>query len=357
MTFDLSSLGWDEGFQSSYRRFDRHDQQPGRVTRVDRGICSVLGPHGAHRASIGGGLLAAAASDPVRLPCAGDWVVVRTWPDERTTIEAVLPRRTAIVRASAGAAALAQVLAANIDAVGVVASVDPDLDLGRIERLLALAWESGAEPLVILTKLDLVPAGHLATIAEQVAQAAPGVGVYPVSAEDGTGLRSLRPFVAAGRTLGLLGASGSGKSTLVNALAGTVVMGTQAIRRADGRGRHTTTYRALIPLPGGGAVLDTPGIRSVGMFDGVEGLEHAFADIDALGQDCRFANCAHTREPGCAVQAALESGELPSRRLWSWRKLRREVAAEMRRRDARVAGQPRPHARRRDGGTPGGEGR
>jgi ribosome biogenesis GTPase / thiamine phosphate phosphatase len=341
MMFDLMSLGWDEGFQASYTRFDRPDQQPARVIRVDRGICSVLGPDGAHRASIGGGLLAVAARDPVRLPCAGDWVVVRAWPDERTTIEAVLPRRTAIVRASAGAEALAQVLAANVDAAGVVASVDPDLDLGRIERLLALAWESGAQPLVILTKMDLATGGDPAAIADQVAEATPGVTVYPVSAARGTGLEPLRPFVAPGRTLGLLGPSGAGKSTLVNALAGATVMGTQSIRRADGRGRHTTTYRALIPLPGGGAVLDTPGIRAVGMFDGVGGLERAFSDIDGVAASCQFRDCSHQSEPGCAVLAALESGELAPRRLHSWRKLQREVAYETRRHDVRVAGQER----------------
>jgi ribosome biogenesis GTPase len=359
MTFDLASLGWDDDFQASYARFDRSDQQPARVTRVDRGVCSVLDRDGAHRASVGGALLAAAASDPLRLPCAGDWVVLRAWPDERTTIEAVLPRRTAIVRASAGAEALAQVLAANVDTAAVVASVDPDLDLGRIERLLALAWESGAQPVIILTKMDLVTNRNAdpAAIVEQIAEATPGASVYPVSAARGTGLEPLRPFVASGRTLGLLGASGSGKSTLVNALAGATVMGTQSIRRADGRGRHTTTYRALIPLPGGGAVLDTPGIRAVGLFDGVAGLEQTFADIDNLARTCRFDDCSHDGEPGCAVLAAVESGQLPSRRLRSWRKLQREVAYEMRRHDARVVGQERLRwkrlgAERRGGARP-----
>ena len=265
MTFDLASVGWDEGFRATYARFDRSDQQPARVSRVDRGICSVLGAHGAHRASIGGGLLAAVAQDPVRLPCAGDWVVVRTWPDDRQTIEAVLPRRTVIARAASGAEALAQVLAVNVEAAAVVASVDPDLHLGRIERLLTLARESGAQPLVILTKVDLVSRSKPAAIAEKVAQAAPGVPVFSVSAARGTGLDPLRPFVASGRTLGLLGASGAGKSTLVRALAGAAVLGTRSIRRADGRVRHATTHRALIPLPGGGAVLDTPGIREVGL--------------------------------------------------------------------------------------------
>jgi ribosome biogenesis GTPase len=345
MTFDLSSLGWDDAFSSSYNRFDRPEHRPARVLRVDRGVCSVLGAAGTQRSSIGGGLLATAARDPVRLPCAGDWVVVRSWPDGCTTIEAVLPRRTAIIRAAAGVEAVAQVLAANLDFVAVVDSVDPEPDLGRIERLLALAWESGAQPVVLLTKSDL--AADAEVIAGEVAEAAPRVAVHAVSASTGAGLAAVRRYVTAGRTLGLLGPSGTGKSTLVNALAGAAVMGTQAIRRADGRGRHTTTYRALVPLPSGGAVLDTPGIRAVGLFDGVAGLERAFSEIDALAERCRFPDCTHDTEPGCAVQAALASGQLTPRRMESWRKLQREIAYEMRRHDARLSAEERLQWRRR----------
>ncbi len=343
MTVDMSSLGWDGGFATSYARFDRPDHRPARVTRVDRGVCSVLDPSGAHRASVGGGLLGAAAADPVRLPCAGDWVAVRMWPDDRLTVEAVLPRRTAVMRAGAGAQAVAQILAANVDTAAVVAAVDPGPDLGRIERLLAVAWESGAQPLVILTKMDL--AANPAALAAEVATVAPRVDVYGVSAETGDGIALLRPYVRPGRTLGLLGTSGAGKSTLVNALAGAIVMGTQAIRRSDGRGRHTTTYRALIPLPGGGCVLDTPGIRAVGLFDGVTGLESAFADIDELARGCRFADCDHTGDGGCAVAAAVATGELSRRRLESWRALHREVAYELRRSDARLVAQARRRSR------------
>jgi ribosome biogenesis GTPase / thiamine phosphate phosphatase len=343
MTFDMSSLGWDDAFAASYRRLHRPDHRPARVTRVDRGVCTVVDADGAHRASVGGGLLCLAASDPVRLPCAGDWVVLRSWPDERTTIEAVLPRRTAIVRAGAGAQATAQVLAANVDTAAVVAAVDPEPDLGRIERLLAIAWESGAQPLVILTKVDL--AADPQALADEVSRVAPKVEVYGVSAHTGAGVELLRPYVRTGRTLGLLGASGSGKSTLVNALAGATVMGTQAIRRADGRGRHTTTYRALIPLPAGGCVLDTPGVRAVGLFDGVVGLERAFGDIDELARSCRFADCTHTSSPGCAVAAALASGELTPRRMESWRRLQAEIAYELRRSDTRLSADERSKLR------------
>jgi ribosome biogenesis GTPase len=335
MTLDMSSLGWDDEFSAAYGRLRRAEHRPARVTRVDRGVCTVVDGAGAHRASLGGGLLCAAASDPVRLPCAGDWVVLRSWPDQRTTIELVLPRRTAIVRAGAGAEATAQVLAANVDTAAVVAAVDPEPDLARIERLLAIAWESGAQPLVILTKVDLAADPQM--LADEVSEVAPGVDVYGVSANTGTGVELLRPYVRAGRTLGLLGASGSGKSTLVNALVGASIMGVQAIRRADGRGRHTTTYRTLVPVPGGGCVIDTPGIRAVGLFDGVAGLERAFADIDELASMCRFNDCTHVATPGCAVLGALATGELAPRRLESWRRLEREIAYELRRSDPHMS--------------------
>ncbi|KXK61136.1 GTP-binding protein EngC [Micromonospora rosaria] len=343
MTIDLTALGWDAGRAAALGR--RPDHRPGRVARVDRGICTVLAADGPVRASLGGGVLAAAAGDLTRLPCAGDWVLLGTWPDRRVTVEAVLPRRTALVRRTAGRQASGQVLAANLDAVAVVEPVHPTPDLARIERLLAVAYESGARPLVVLTKIDLAP--DPGAVARHLGAVAPGVPVLAVSAEHGTGLDDLRPEVAPGRTLGLLGRSGAGKSSLVNALAGAVVMPTQAIRGSDGKGRHTTTWRSLVPVPGGGALVDTPGVRAVGLLDGAGGLDRAFADIAALAAACRYADCAHTVEPGCAVRSALRSGELTARRWESWCRLQREVTVESRRRQARLAAERR--GGRRDG--------
>ncbi|MGW0432763.1 ribosome small subunit-dependent GTPase A [Micromonospora sp. NPDC003197] len=344
MLFDLASLGWDASLAATCRRRIMAGHRPGRVVRVDRGICTVLCADGTVRASLGGTVLAAASVDRVNLPCAGDWVLVRTWPDDRCTVEAVLPRRTALIRRTADKDSVGQVLAANPDAVAVIEPMHPAPDMARVERLLALAWESGAQPLVVLTKSDL--AADPATVAAQVAEVAPGVEVFPVSAEQGDGLTALQPWVASGRTLALFGPSGAGKSTLVNALAGATVMTTQGIRRVDGKGRHTTTYRALIPIPGGGAVLDTPGVRAVGLLDTADGLEHTFADVTELIAACRFTDCAHEGEPGCAVRAALESGDLTYRRWESWQKLQREVAFETRRRDARLAAVRRTDWRR-----------
>ncbi|GIJ77461.1 ribosome biogenesis GTPase [Micromonospora phaseoli] len=340
MAITLSALGWDTDRAAHLLRI-RTDHRPGRVSRVDRGVCTVLTEHGPLRASVGGAVLASAAGDPTRLPCAGDWVLLCSWPDARVTVEAVLPRRTALIRRTAGRDAGGQLLAANLDVAAVVEPVHPAPDAGRIERLLALVHESGARPLVVLTKTDL--AADPAAIARQLTALAPGVPVLPVSAEHGTGLDPLRAQVGPGRTLGLLGPSGAGKSSLVNALASAVVMPTQAIRRVDGKGRHTTTWRSLVPLPGGGAVLDTPGVRAVGLLDGSTGLDRAFVDIADLATGCRYGDCGHEAEPGCAVREALDAGELTARRFQSWRRLQREVAHETRRRAARPTRRTRSH--------------
>jgi ribosome biogenesis GTPase len=346
MKLDIAALGWDAAFATAYHPFDRPDHRPARVTRVDRAVYGLLAADGAARAGLGGAVLAQVAGDPLAAPCTGDWVALRSWPDQRTTIEAVLPRRTRIVRAAASGQSHGQVLAANVDYAAVVEAMDPGPNPARVERLLALAWASGAQPLVILTKADLVRRPE--QLVAQLADLAPGAEVIAVSARRGTGLDRLRPLVAPGRTLALLGPSGAGKSTLVNALAGMTVMVTQAIRRADGRGRHTTTQRALIPLPDGGAVLDTPGLRGVGLHAAADGLDLAFADIDALAAACRFDDCQHESEPGCAVRGALANGDLSGRRLESWRRLRRELtwqgrrATQIRRRyeHRRAAGRP-----------------
>nr|WP_296072714.1 ribosome small subunit-dependent GTPase A [uncultured Actinoplanes sp.] len=344
MSHDLSRLGWDDFFVSAYRPFDRRDTTPGRVLRADRGVCTVLDATGVTRASLAGTVLMDAARDPANLPCAGDWVVLRRWPDRRVTLEGVLPRRTALIRRTADKDSTGQVLAANMDTVAVVEPIHPEPDAARIERLLSLAWESGADPILVLTKSDT--SADPQAVARQLAELAPGVPVIPVSAVRKTAVDRLREHAPEGRTLALLGRSGAGKSTLVNVLAGTPVMPVQQIRDADGKGRHTTAYRNLVLLPSGGAVLDTPGIRGVGLLDTDEGLDHAFADIAELAAHCRFADCRHDAEPGCAVVVALADGSLTERRLASWRKLHREVEVESARRSARLAGLA-GHRRRR----------
>jgi ribosome biogenesis GTPase / thiamine phosphate phosphatase len=305
----------------------------GRVARVDKGLATVLTEDGPVRATWSGALLAAMASDPQAGPCTGDWVVLRHWPDDRITVDCVAPRRTAIVRAEVSGTSKGQVLAANVDVIAIVVGLHPEPNIGRIERFLALAWESGARPVVVLTKSDLV--GDAEAVAEDVARAAPGADVLVCSATTGEGLEAVRELVAGDATVALLGSSGAGKSSLVNALAGVELLDVQNIRD-DGKGRHTSVRRELIVLPGGGVIIDTPGLRGIGLQESGEGLAAAFPDITALASQCKFKDCVHITEPGCAVQAALEDGSLPVRRYESWTKLQREAAFMARRNDLRL---------------------
>jgi ribosome biogenesis GTPase / thiamine phosphate phosphatase len=337
----LPDIGWDAGWDDTWAGIDAAVSAacvPVRVVGVDRGAVDLLGADGAARATLGGDVLDAMARDPSTGPCAGDWAALRHWPDGRTTLEAVLPRRTAFRRAVADRASYEQVLAANADEALVVVSLAIEPDLRRLERLVALAWDSGAQPVVVLTKADLVTDADL--IAEDAAGAAPGVDVLVVSAVSGQGMSELAERAHGGRTLALLGQSGVGKSTLVNGLVGAQVLAVAAVG-VNGKGRHTTVRRELVPLPGGGLLLDTPGLRSVGLGLVEDGLELAFADVEELAALCRFSDCSHDGEPGCAVTAAVESGELPLRRLESWRHLQREAAWMARRSDARLRAQER----------------
>jgi ribosome biogenesis GTPase len=339
----LADLGWDDSLNTDLKAVgDGH--QPARVSRVDRGGADLLGASGPTRATFGREVLADVAADRTAVPTVGDWAALATWPDGRTTIEAVLPRRTSVVRDGVDRTSHGQVLAANVDLVVVVEHLDPEPDLGRIERLLVLAWGSGAQPLVVLTKTDLVP--DPVGMVTEVAAAAPGAEVLGVSATTRDGMDAVRAHLAPGRTMVLLGPSGAGKSTLTNVLAGADLMATNA-PRADGKGRHTTTHRELVVLPGVGVVLDTPGLRSVGLVADADAVAEAFPEIAELAEHCRFRDCAHETEPGCAVLAALDDGSLDERRLASWRKLGREAAFQARRADARLQAAERAVWKRR----------
>lgn len=330
----LNRIGYDaEVARAAARWSGASDAAVGRVTRVDRGVTSVLTETGPVRATLGGSLLSRVSHDPTEGPATGDWCLVRSWPDHRLTIERVLPRRTAVVRAVAGEQSHGQVLCANVDLAAVVVALHPLPVIAKIERLLALSWESGARPLVILTKADLV--GDADLVAEDVAGAAPDVDVLVVSTRTGLGVEELRGRIDGRLTMAMLGASGHGKSSLTNALVGASVLATRTIRD-DGRGRHTSVRRELVPLPDGGAVIDTPGLRGVGLIDAERGMAHTFADVEAFSSSCRFRDCAHQSEPGCAVRDAVERGALPLRRFESWQHLQRELRWIASRKDARL---------------------
>jgi ribosome biogenesis GTPase len=329
----LDAIGFDAEVARWAGRWSAADVSVGRVARVDRGVVSVLTEAGPHRVSIGGGLLTRMASDPLEGPCTGDWAILRTWPDHRTTIERLLPRRTAVVRAAAGKQSRDQVLCANVDVAAGVVALHPLPAMAKVERLAALAWESGARPLVVLTKADMVSDAD--QVAEDVTATVPGVEVLVVSIHTRRGADRLRDIVDGRLTLALVGASGHGKSSLTNLLVGADVLTTRTIRD-DGRGRHTSVRRELVPLPGGGAVIDTPGLRGVGLVGEQRGLAQVFADVEAYAASCRFDDCAHDGEPGCAVARAVEEGGLSLRRLESWQHLQRELAWRSARRKARV---------------------
>ncbi len=322
----LDALGWDAEFASAFEQLQDDNLFPARVAAQHRGEYVLLAETEEIRAKAAGRLFYEHKVGG-QLPAVGDWVGV-TPP---ATITSILPRRSAFIRKHAGDDSMEQVLAANVDAAFLLAGLDDDFSLRRLERYITTAWESGASPIVVLTKADLcddVPAAVLAV--ESVAIAVP---VHAVSNVLGTGLDALAPYLEPGRTVVLLGSSGVGKSTLLNRLAGAEVMRTRALA-ADGTGRHTTVHRELVPLAGGGLVIDTPGLRELQFWEG--DINAAFEDIETLALECRFRNCAHTTEPGCAVLAATDAGTLELDRLRSWRKLQRELEAVAARTDRRL---------------------
>gem|GEM_PF-83789 len=299
-------------------------QRPGRVIRVDRTLVLVADGAGTSHLPY--------PRDGER-PATGDWVWLGQNPAGEPVIAGVLPRHSELSRKRAfESSSEAQVLGANMDVVGIVVPVDRPLTHNRLERTLVAAWDSGATPLVIITKADLAAVAD--EVVGTVVRQAAGVDVVTTSAEHGDGLDELLTRLPPGGTLVLLGPSGAGKSTLINALAGVSSQETGAVRAGDGKGRHTTTSRELVPLPGGAVLMDTPGVRGFGIFDAGDGMGEMFGDLEELFGQCRFSDCAHGREPGCAVQAALAEGVLDDRRWASYLKLQRELAALARRHDA-----------------------
>lgn len=289
---------------------------PGRVVRAERGFCDVVADNRRLRAAVG-----PHTNDDSMTPCTGDWVAVRPpTPAVEAAVVAVLDRRTAVVRSSASRSSRVQVLAANVDTVVIVASLADSITPGRIERMLALAWESGGTPVLVLTKADRCP--DVPQALSDATAVAPGVEIVVTSAVTGDGFDVLAAALRG--TVVLIGPSGAGKSSLGNRLLGHELLPTNSVRESDGKGRHTTTWRELVPLPRGGVLLDTPGLRGVGLADADDGIDSAFSEITELATMCRFTDCAHATEPGCAVLAAVESGVLPRRRLDSYHRLQRE---------------------------------
>ncbi|HTL67806.1 MAG TPA: ribosome small subunit-dependent GTPase A [Lacunisphaera sp.] len=326
----LAELGWNDFFAPAFAPWAAEGCQPARVTLELKGYFEVTGDTGARLAECSG-KFAREARTGSGFPAIGDWVAVTPLPgdDTRAIIHGLLPRRTRFSRKAAGDQTVEQVVAANVDTVFLVTALDGNYRLHRTERYLAAAWASGAAPVILLNKADLND--DTDAILAELAVAARDVPVHVVSARSRRGLKALAPYLQPGRTIALLGSSGVGKSTLINRLVGETVQDTQVVREDDHKGRHTTTSRELIVAPGGFIVIDTPGMREIQPWNAGAGIDAAFEDVTAIIARCRFRDCTHTVEPGCAVQAALTDGTLALARWQAWQRQQRAAAYEVRR--------------------------
>jgi ribosome biogenesis GTPase len=318
----LLDLGWNDFFAAGFAPYAEQGLVPARVV-AQKGLNQISTGDAEHYADLAGKLRHELKGTGATHPAVGDWVAVRAPAGEgRAMIHGILPRKSRFSRKSAGQKTEEQVVAANVDTIFLVSGLDGDFNPRRIERYLTAAWDSGARPVVVLNKLDRCedPEGCLLET-EAVAM---GVPVHRVSARSGEGCGELAAYVVAGQTVGFLGSSGVGKSTLINRLLGREAQATGEVRDGDDRGRHTTTHRELFLVPGGGLLIDTPGLREIQLWEAEQGLGSVFPEIEALAADCRFGDCRHQGEPGCAVEAAVAGGALPAERLESFHKLQRE---------------------------------
>jgi len=330
----LIEFGWTASRDASVAPHRARGLAPARVVRADRERFTVVTEHGNREAQVAGAFRHRAVR-PADFPAIGDWVAIAPPPgDGVALIHEVLPRAGVLSRRAAGDVEEEQLIAANVDVVLLVCGLDGDFNPRRVERFLAAVWEGGAQPVVVLNKADVHADPGRA--AGEMAASAPGVPVVVVSALRGDGVEALAPWLAPGRTLALLGSSGVGKSTLVNRLLGESRFATAPVREDDSRGRHTTTHREIVKLAGGALLVDGPGVRQLGLWDAESGLSSAFPDVEALAARCRFGDCRHDAEPGCAVREGLASGGLAPERYASWRKLQRELRAFEARHDVRV---------------------
>lgn len=329
----LEQIGFDSKFAKDFAPYEEKGLSIGRISLVYKNSYIVYTEHGEMPATISGRM----HYDSLGLPVVGDWVAVNILDEDpqRAIIHGTLPRRSKFSRKEAGKRTVEQPLAANIDTVFIVVGLDHNFSVRRVERYLTLAWESGAAPVVILTKSDL--SGEVENRLREVESSSPGVPVHAISVHTETGLEQLTGYLTPGKTVALLGSSGVGKSTIVNYLIGKDIQKVQEVRYDDSRGRHTTTTRQLFVLPSGGLVIDTPGMRELQLWDADEGLAGAFEDIETLAKKCRFSDCHHEDEPGCRVRQALDEGDLGFARFENYQKLLRELDYLERRKDTSAA--------------------
>ncbi|HAM81568.1 ribosome small subunit-dependent GTPase A [Ornithinibacillus bavariensis] len=326
---NLEKLGWK-------KEYDVLEDNVARVISVQKNSYRISDGDLEYLAHLSGKFLNESNS-PLDFPSVGDWVEVQKIPEEnKAVIKRVLPRRSQFVRQAAGNRTEAQIVAANIDIVFIVNSLNHDLNLRRIERYMILAYESGATPIILLTKRDQSTIDEIEDAIASVSEVAIGVPIIPISSLNGEGIEELLGYLSDGKTAALLGSSGVGKSTLINSLLGQEVQETKDIREDDSKGRHTTTHREMFMMPNGSMLIDTPGMREIQLWDGGTAIETTFQDIELLEKDCRFSDCRHTTEPGCRVQEALSTGELSEERFQSYLKLQKELAYEERKQNLKA---------------------
>ena len=328
----LRAFGWDSAFEAHYAACaDARDpslqSEPGRVVSQHKGEYRVVTARGESAAEPAGRMY----YEDAGMPAVGDWVVLRG-----PLIQSILPRKSKFSRQAAGTKTEEQVVAANVDTVFLVSGLDHDFNPRRIERFLTMAYESRAQPVLVLNKTD-VAGERLPEFVREAERSAPGVTVIATSAPSAEGLEAFAPYLLPGRTLALLGSSGVGKSTLINRLAGAEIFETRAVRESDSRGRHTTTSRQLVVLQSGAIMLDTPGMRELQLWGGEEGIQQSFEDIETKARECFFSDCTHGSEPGCAIAKALLDGTIPTARFENYLKLRREAHRQRLRVDQHAA--------------------
>lgn len=320
----LEQFGLTEEIKSNFEEYKIKGYDLGRIALEHKHLYRVWLEEGEYLCTLAGRMTYDAVNRE-DLPAVGDWVVIKTSPGEKKgAIHAILPRKSKFSRKAAGMVTEEQIVAANIDTVFIVNSLNDDLNLRRIERYLLLSWESGANPVIILSKADLT--SELDDKIQQVADVALGVPVIAVSVLNNTGTEELQGFLAPGKTVALIGSSGVGKSSLVNFLTGFQKQVVQEIRVSDDKGKHTTTHREMVQLPGGAVLIDTPGMREVQLWQSDEGFSESFADIEEFASSCRFRDCNHHNEPGCAIRTAIIEGALDENRFSSYKKLQKELA-------------------------------